>query len=64
MTTETVEPSQTEIVTRVGVALYRSDIDAVKRIQALYDLDNFSQAVRRIIRIVDAQVESETLTAI
>ena len=64
MTTETVEPSQTEIVTRVGVALYRSDIDAVKRIQALYDLDNFSQAVRRIIRIVDAQVESETLTAV
>ena len=64
MPQEIIEASKTEIVTRIGVALYRSDIDAVKRVQALYDLDNFSQAVRRIIRIVDAQIESESITGV
>lgn len=40
-----------------SVSLYESDIEEVERIRSHYDLDSFSQAVRRAIRVTVDVIE-------
>lgn len=59
----TTSPDRTtiekEYATRKGVALFSRDIDDIERIRAHYDLDNFSQALRRAIKLAVAKIDDE-----
>lgn len=44
-------------VTRKAVSLYPSDVEAVEQLRARFDLDSFSQAIRRAIRIATESVD-------
>lgn len=46
-----------------SVALYESDIEDVERIRRHFDLDSFSQAVRRAIRMTVAEIEPPKASA-
>lgn len=43
-----------------GVRLYPSDVDTVERVRDFYELDTFSQALRRAIRIAGRAIDAET----
>ncbi len=46
-------------VKKVGVALYPSDIQDVERIRDHFELESFSQALRRVIKIAVRTVDAD-----
>jgi hypothetical protein len=46
--------------TKKGVALFPQDINDVERIRDHYDLDSFSQALRRAIKLAIRVMDEET----
>ncbi len=44
-----------------GVSLYERDMKDIERIRQHYGLDNFSQAIRRAVRVTVKTVEDEQM---
>lgn len=52
-----------DYATKKGVALFDKDIRDVERIRAHYDLDSFSQALRRAIKLAVATIDEKSESA-
>lgn len=57
--TAPVSDLERDYATKKGVALFTRDIEDVERIRAHYDLDSFSQALRRAIKLAVAKIDDE-----
>jgi hypothetical protein len=59
MRTYTSRPGGPPVAKPTAVALYPDDIDKVERIREHFELDSFSQAMRRAIRITVRSLDAD-----